>query len=181
MSVTRRARKKPCQTVKTMCKSASITHCSTRKKIRMWQGKKTNASVMCYATQYYMLFLPWTIQANIWQIFIAIFYYLQFYGEKWVFVALKQVSITAYSLFVQLKRRKYEKKERKWFLFCWWKEEIIVYLQLKNHKNENLLMWFHQNVPYSNGAQHSIYCAIGRIYVKCGNSWKTWLSEILRL
>lgn len=73
------------------------------------------------------------------------------------------------------------KKERKWFLFCWWKEEIIVYLQLKNHKNENLLMWFHQNVPYSNGAQYSIYCAIGRIYVKCGNSWKTWLSEIFRL
>lgn len=54
MSVTRRARKKPCQTVKTMCKSASITHCFTRKKNTNVARKKDKriCNVLCNTILY---------------------------------------------------------------------------------------------------------------------------------
>lgn len=180
MSVTRRARKKPCQTVKTMCKSASITHCFT-KKIRMWQGKKDKriCNVLCNTILYVVFAVnnPSKYMTN----FHCHILLPSILWRKMSFCCTETSIHYSIQPVCSAEPKKIWKKERKWFLFCWWKEEITVYLQLKNHTNENLLMWFHHNFPYWNGAQHSIYCAIGRIYVKCGNSWKTWFSEIFRL
>lgn len=67
-------------------------------------------------------------------------------------VALKQVSVTTFACWFLAQEKKKNKKVILLLsvFFSLEKEEISVYLhgvQLKNHKNENLFMRFHQKVP----------------------------------